>query len=159
MAERVSRVVDDLDTTINEIRATIFELSDAAITGGLRQAVLDLADELAPTLGARPRVIFNGQVDNMVPQPVADHALAVIREALTNAGRHARASRFAVNLSVADDLTLEVSDNGIGIQLPLDGQGGLGLGNLRTRAEKLGGYFEIEPADGGGTRVIWCVPL
>lgn len=159
MADRVGRVVDDLDTTINEIRGTIFELSNASIPGGLRHAVLDVADELAPTLGARPEVRFNGQVDNMVPQPVADHVLAVVRESLTNAGKHARASRFAVTLSVADDLTLEVTDNGVGIQLPADGQGGLGLGNLRTRAEKLGGYFEIKPADGGGTRVTWCVPL
>jgi len=159
MAERVSRVVDDLDTTINEIRGTIFELNGAAVPGGLRQAVLQLVDELAPMLGARPEVSFNGQVDNMVPQPVADHVLAVIREALTNAGRHARASGFRVNLRVGDDLTLEVSDNGKGIQLPPDGQGGLGLGNLRTRAEKLGGYFEIEPADGGGTRATWWVPL
>ena len=159
MAERVSKVVDDLDTTINEIRDTIFELSDAGIPGGLRQAILDLSDELAPTLGARPTVRFNGQVDNMVPQPVGDHVLAVIREALTNAGRHARASRFEVTLSVADDLILEVTDNGMGIQLPHDDRGGLGLRNLRTRAEKLGGFFEIKPADGGGTHATWCVPL
>ena len=159
MAERVGRVVDDLDTTINEIRGTIFELSNAAIPGGLRQAVLDLCDELAPTLGARPEVSFNGQVDNMVPQPVADHVLAVVREALSNAGQHARASRFAVTLSVANELTLEVTDNGRGVQLSSDGQGGLGLRNLRMRAEKLGGYFKVQPADGGGTRLTWCVPL
>jgi signal transduction histidine kinase len=90
---------------------------------------------------------------------VADHVLAVIREALTNAGKHAGASRFLVSLRVGDDLIVEVTDNGIGIQLATDGQGGLGLGNLRTRAEKLGGYFEVQPADGGGTRLTWCVPL
>jgi len=159
MAERVRQVVDDLDTTINEIRGTIFELSDATLPGGLRQAVLSLTNDLAPTIGARADVTFKGQVDNMVSQRVADHVLAVIREALTNAGKHAGASRFGVSLSVADDLLVEVTDNGIGIELPTDGQGGLGLGNLRTRAEKLGGYFEVQPADGGGTRLTWCVPL
>ena len=159
MAERVRQVVDDLDTTINEIRGTIFELSDTALPGGLRQAVLSLTNDLASTLGARPDVTFKGQVDNMVPQGVADHVLAVIREALTNAGKHAGASHFGVSLSVADDLIVEVTDDGIGIQVPPDGHGGLGLGNLRTRAEKLGGYFEVRPADGGGTRLTWSVPL
>jgi signal transduction histidine kinase len=159
MAERVRQVVDDLDTTINEIRGTIFELSDPALPGGLRQAVLSLTNDLAPTLGARPDVTFKGQVDNMVSQRVADHVLAVIREALTNAGKHAGASRFGVSLCVADDLIVEVTDDGIGLQPPSDGQAGLGLGNLRTRAEKLGGYFEVQPAHGGGTRLTWSVPL
>jgi signal transduction histidine kinase len=159
MAERIARVVDDLDSTINEIRDTIFELSNAAIPGGLRLAVIALANELAPTLGAQPTVSFSGQVDNMVSQRVADHALAVIREALTNASKHARASRFGVTLNVADDLTVEVTDNGIGIRQPLDDQGGLGLGNLRSRAEKLGGYFEVQASDGTGTRLTWSVPL
>ncbi len=157
MAERIDRVVDDLDTTINEIRGTIFDLGDAAISGGLRQAILTLADELAPTLGARPEVRFDGPVDNLVPQRAADHALAVVRESLTNAGKHARASQFVVNVSAGDDLLVEVIDNGIGILA--DAQGGLGLGNMRTRAEKLGGYFEVRAGDDGGTRLTWRIPL
>jgi len=159
MAERVTRVVDDLDATINEIRGAIFELGDDSLPGGLRQAVLALVNELTPTLGARPEVTFNGPVDNTVSQQVADHALAVVREALTNAGKHAQASHFIVALRVADDLTLEVIDDGVGIQLPPGNRTGLGLGNLRTRAEKLGGDFEVHSLDSGGTQLNWRVPL
>ena len=64
VVERVSKAVDELDDTITQIRSTIFELGDAALPGGLRQAVLHLADELAGTLGSRPEVRFEGAVDN-----------------------------------------------------------------------------------------------
>ncbi len=159
MAERVGKVVDDLDSTITDIRGAIFELSENAIPGGLRHGVLALAEELTPTLGSRPEVSFSGPIDNIVPRHIADHLLAVVRESLTNAGKHARASRFVVCLSVEDDLTLEVIDDGIGFQTPLGEQTGLGLGNLRSRAEKLGGTFEIRPVSTGGTRIIWRVPV
>jgi signal transduction histidine kinase len=158
VVERIDRAIDDVDATMNEIRTTIFELGDSSIGGGLRQGVLALANELAPSLGARPEVSFAGEVDNRVPQHVADHVLAVVREALTNAGKHSRANRFIVKLSVTDDVILEVVDDGVGIDPMTQGQG-LGLTNLRNRARKLDGTFEIRPSATGGTCVTWRVPL
>ena len=158
VVERVSRAIDDLDLTISGIRSAIFELSEAALPGGLRQAVLQLAEELADTLGVRPEVRFEGAVDNAVPQHVGDHVLAVVREGLTNAGKHSQASRYEVTLGVTDRVVLELLDDGIGIELPLTTPG-LGLINLRDRAEKLGGTFEIHPRDRGGARLVWAVPL
>jgi signal transduction histidine kinase len=156
--ERVSRAIDELDDTITQIRSAIFELGDAALPGGLRQAVLHLSEELAETLGSRPEVRFDGAVDNDVPQQVGDHVLAVLREGLTNAGKHAGATRYVVILIVTDRLVLEIEDNGTGIELPL-AQPGLGLINIRERAEKLGGSFEVHPGGDGGTRLVWTVPL
>jgi signal transduction histidine kinase len=156
--ERVERAIDDLDLTIVEIRSAIFELSEAALPGGLRQAVLQLAEELADTLGARPEVRFEGAVDNAIPQHLGDHVLAVVREGLTNAGKHAQASRYEVTVSVTDRVVIALLDNGSGIELPLS-KPGLGLNNLRDRAEKLDGTFEIQPRVGGGTSVVWSVPL
>jgi signal transduction histidine kinase len=157
--ERVDKAIDDLDTTITEIRTSIFELEDGSGNKGLRHGVLELAGELAPMLGARPGVVFNGPVDSGVPQHIADHLLAVLREALTNASKHAQATRFSVTVSVADDVNLEVVDNGVGVVLPLASSGGLGLTNLHNRAEKLGGRFEIQPVAEGGTRVLWSAPV
>ena len=156
--ERVSRAIDELDDTITQIRSAIFELGDASLPGGLRQAVLHLSEELAGSLGSRPEVRFEGAVDNDVPRHVGDHALAVVREGLTNSGKHSGATRYLVTLAVTDRLVLEVEDNGTGIELPLT-QPGLGLVNIRERAEKLGGSFEVHPGDGGGTRLVWTVPL
>ena len=158
VVERVSRAIDELDDTITQIRSSIFELGDAALPGGLRQAVLHLSEELEGTLGCRPEVRFEGVVDNAVPQQVGDHVLAVVREGLTNAGKHSGASSYVVTLVVTDRLVLEVQDNGSGIELPL-ARPGLGLVNIRERAEKLNGSFEIHPAPGGGTRLVWSVPL
>lgn len=157
MAARVDRVIDDLDTTIDLIRVAIFELGDR-LKKGLRSRVQALIEQLTPALGARPQVTITGPVDE-VPAVVATHLLAVMRESLTNSGKHAHAIRFAVVIRVADDLSLEVTDNGVGLP-PADRRGsGMGLGNLMNRAVKLGGTFEVATAEGGGTRVIWRVPL
>jgi signal transduction histidine kinase len=93
-----------------------------------------------------------------VSQQAADHLLAVLREALTNAGKHAGATRFRVAVSVGDELRLEVADNGVGISLPAAESQGLGLANLRHRAEKLGGTLEFQIPTDGGTLVVWTVP-
>jgi signal transduction histidine kinase len=159
VVDRVGKAVEDLDSTITEIRTTIFELGDSAIHGGVRHGVVGVVNELAPSLGSRPEVVFDGPIDTAIPEHIADHLLAVLREALTNAGKHAHATKFVVTLSVGSEVTLEVADNGKGIALLLEGGAGLGLSNLRGRAEKLRGTFEVQSAQGGGTRVIWCVPL
>jgi signal transduction histidine kinase len=157
--DRVGTAVEDLDSTITEIRTTIFELGDSTVHGGLRHGVLGVAEELTPSLGSRPEVVFVGPIDNAIPQHIADHLLAVMRESLTNAGKYAQATRFVVTLSVTSEVILEVADNGKGIKLPLEDGAGLGLSNLRDRAENLGGTLEIQSAQGDGTRVIWCVPV
>src|SRR5271163_4158293 len=130
VVERVSRAIDELDDTITQIRSTIFELGDAALPGGLRQAVLHLSVELEGTLGSRPEVRFEGAVDNAVPQQVGDHVLAVVREGLTNAGKHSGASSYVVALAVTDRLVLQVEDDGTGMELPMT-QPGLGVTNIR----------------------------
>jgi signal transduction histidine kinase len=159
--ERVNKAIDHLDTTITEIRTSIFELSDGGGRGGLRHGVLELAGELAPILGARPEVTFNGPVDSSVPQEVADHLLAVMREALTNASKYAHATHFIVSVSVLDDVTLVVEDDGVGIVFPLTpkAEDGRGLTNMRNRAQRVRGSFEIQAVDGGGTRVLWSAPV
>ena len=91
-------------------------------------------------------------------QQAADHLLAVLREALTNAGKHAQATRFRITVAVGDELRLEVADNGKGMALPAAESQGLGLVNLRHRAEKLGGTLEIRIPDDGGTLLVWRVP-
>jgi signal transduction histidine kinase len=158
IVDRVNKAVDDLDTTVTEIRTAIFELGNKAIAGGLRHSVFELTQEMAPLLGTRPQVVFNGAIDNAISQRIADSLLAVLREALTNAGKHANATSYIVTISVAEDVSLEVQDNGIGIEVPQAFGAGLGLVNLRSRAERLGGSFEILTGE-HGTRVLWRVPI
>ena len=155
---RIDKAVDELDATIAEIRSTIFELGESSVPGGLRQSIVQLCGEMAPTLGARPELSFHGPIDNTVPRQTGDHMLAVIREALTNAGKYANATVYRVVLRVEDDIVLEVTDNGTGFD-PASITAGLGLVNLRNRAEKLSGSFQVISDAGDGTRLIWTVPI
>ena len=87
---------------------------------------------------------------------LADHAEAVIREAVSNTIRHAKSTSMTVTVSVDDDLTIEVSDNGRGIGADITGSG---LTNLRRRAEDVGGSFSVLAAPDGGTHLTWRAPL
>ncbi|MFG2937012.1 GAF domain-containing protein [Streptomyces sp. NPDC048282] len=158
-SERVLRAVDDLDETIKIIRSTIFGLrarDDGAGTG-LRARAVRVAGEAAPVLGFAPSVRMEGLLDTDVPKEVADHVVAVLAEALTNIARHARAHRAEVVLSTdGRDLLLTVRDDGVGI--PPDGRRS-GLRNMAERAAELGGSLEWDCPDGGGTTLVWRVPV
>jgi signal transduction histidine kinase len=158
MLTRVTKAVADLDSTIDEIRTAIFELEVGMGDRGLRRSVLDLVDELSSLLGTRPEVTFMGLIDSGVSQQAADHLLAVLREALTNVGKHAYATHCHVTLVVNDSVRLEVVDDGTGIRHASGESGGHGLTNLRNRAEKLGGTLVLQAPSDGGTKLIWTVP-
>jgi signal transduction histidine kinase len=157
--ERVRRAVDDLDATIKEIRSTIFALQSPAPNAGegLRSAINQAVQAGAEALGFHPRLTFGGAVDALVPSHVGEQLLAVLREALSNAARHAEPT--AVDVEVDADPTrviLVVRDDGVG--LPEGGRRS-GLANLATRARDLGGTFEARNGSGGGTVIEWTVPF
>jgi len=110
----------------------------------------------AESLGFWPRLSFEGPIDAAVPDAVAEHLLAVVRESLTNVARHANASATEVSVSVGEDLVLRVTDDGTG---PQRGTRSSGLRNLRHRAESLGSTFAVNGRDGGGTHLEWPIPL
>jgi len=58
---------------------------------------------------------MEGWLDTRVPEPHAQHVVAVLREALSNVAGHAHASRTEVSLWVSGDLVLRVRDDGLGI--------------------------------------------
>ncbi len=159
IVERMEKAIDELDATMTEIRGAIFELSDVAGVGGVRRGLLALAKEMATFLGVQPTVTFDGPVDSSITEDLANDVLAVAREGLANAGKHARASTFLVTLTVGDDVALVVADNGIGMASSHSSRGGLGLVSMRHRAVVRGGSLELEEVASGGTRIRWRVPL
>ncbi|WP_405462028.1 GAF domain-containing protein [Streptomyces sp. NBC_00101] len=162
-AERVRRAVDDLDTTIRIVRSTIFDLRTADGSGrnGLRHRVSETALTAARALGFRPSVRIDGPVDTVVPDDVAEHVAAVAAEAVSNASRHARASRIDIVLTADEAVTLTVTDDGTGLddRAAAGRPGGGGLANMRTRAELCGGTLTVGRPAGGGTRITWSAPL
>jgi signal transduction histidine kinase len=157
VAGRIGDAINKLDETIRHLRTAIFNLEMTINQDGFRRMVFDLLHELTPVIGAVPHVTFTGLVDAAVSGSIADHALATLREALTNVGRHAAASHVAVTVAAGDDLRLVVVDDGRGMGGA--GADGRGLRNMRTRAERLGGSLELGTSREGGTRLIWHIPL
>jgi len=153
--QRLTDCVDDLQEVIQEIRTAIFDLhgSSSGVTR-LRQR-LDEAIAQFSTSNLRTTVQYTGPL-SVVDAALADHAEAVVREAVSNAVRHAGATTLTVNVAVSDDLCIDVVDDGIGIPTEMTGSG---LTNLRRRAEDAGGDFSIARPTTGGTHLKWCAPL
>lgn len=159
VADRLNRTLDDLQTIIEEIRTTIFQLKsqpDDGSDGGFRTRVQRLVADLTDNRDIVTTVRLHGPM-TAIGGELAEHAEAITAEAVSNAVRHSGASRLTVEVDVADTLTIDVSDNGCGI--PADNRRSSGLANMTYRAEHVGGSCEITDSAGGGTRVRWTAPL
>ncbi|MFI7065271.1 GAF domain-containing protein [Kribbella sp. NPDC050124] len=155
--ERISRAVDDIDATIRDLRAAIFELHHHPDESSLRADVHALVSEYTEPLGFRPELICTGPLDTAVPTTVRPQILAAIRESLSNVVRHAQASAVVVEVTVTpDDVVARVADNGIGLQ---DTDRRSGLRNLGQRAEALGGTVHLSANEPRGTILELRAPL
>ncbi|MFD8703434.1 GAF domain-containing protein [Kitasatospora sp. NPDC059648] len=157
--DRVLRAIDDLDETAKTIRATIFGLrlrESGPAASGLRTRLVDVVDRAARSLGFTPALRMTGLLDATVPAEIADAAVAVLEEALSNAARHARAHAVDASVAAEEDLSVTVVDDGVG--LPEGGRRS-GLTNLADRAAALGGTFTARTRPAGGTELVWRVPL
>jgi signal transduction histidine kinase len=158
VARRVQGAIEDLDATIAEIRAAIFDLQARGLAG-LRSEVLGVTRAAAGSLGFAPRVVFRGPVDSLVPDEISEHLLASLREALSNVVRHAGATEVQVTIDAGDHLEMTVVDDGVGIGPEGSVVHGHGLKNLAERALELGGEFELRPRPVRGSMLVWRVPL
>jgi len=157
IADRLNRTLDDLQTIIEEIRTTIFQLKPTAgQNADFRHRIARVIADLTGTRDIVTTVRFHGPMA-AVGGELAEHAEAVTAEAISNALRHSGAARLTVEVSVADIFTLDITDNGCGI--PADNARRSGLASMQYRAEQLGGTCDLSTPPGGGTRVHWIAPL
>jgi signal transduction histidine kinase len=154
-AAQLGRDVDELDSTMAEIRAAIFELhqQEDAPVSSVRSRVSDVVRQSTEGSGLRRDVRLRGGVDE-IPRELVPDLLAVIRELVTNVVRHASARRVTVMVSAGNKVRVIVTDDGVGIPAVTVRSG---LANLADRAERRGGRLT---AVGGpaGTEVRWVVP-
>ncbi len=177
---RVSDLLDGaqqgLEGAVRQIRATLRALDDAGVPPLVDRLRLEVASA-APLFPAPPRLevrIGDRVVDAAQSEQGdvaridgacaarAEHVLAVAREGLANAARHARARQVVVRLAVAAGPTgrvvVEVEDDGVG--LPPQRDRASGTRNLAARAEQSDGLFSLGPApSGSGTLLRWSAPL
>ena len=158
LPDRLGAQVDELDATIRQVRTTIFGLHDTgAEDAGLRTKVLAVVAATGHLLTEPPAVSFRGPLDLLVDPPMHEDVEAVVREGLSNAGRHARARTVEVVVQAdPSSLVVRVCDDGVGLAGRTRRSG---LDNLRVRAERRGGSLVVGAPDAGGTRLTWTVPL
>ena len=164
VAERVTRAVDAMDETIKEIRGTIFALQarDEEARRDTQANIVRIVEEMTAMLGFAPSLRLGAGLRSLGNGELAEQALVVLREALSNVARHADASSVDVTMDVDKDgyLTVTVADNGNG--LSREGRRS-GLRNLTERAAEFGGELRLSPAEPGasrpGTRLEWRVPV
>lgn len=152
--QRLDTAVDDLHGVVQDFRTAIFDLRRTPTDViGLRQRLDDLIGRLSGDLATT--VQYKGPL-SVVEGTLAQDAEAVVAEAIINAVRHTAATKLTIAVEVADDLRIDVIDNGKG--LPDHTTEG-GLMNLRERAELGGGVLDVGSASGGGAHLRWVVPL
>ncbi len=152
--ERIDRIIDDLDSTIADIRKTIFSLGNKEAT--FKSMIIETIDNSAQFLGFKPKLSLSGHVDILVNHQLGEHLLAVLKEALSNILRHAKATEVKVHLQVDQYITLTVEDNGRGMEG--NEKRGFGLSNMEERAKLLSGSFDISASQLGGLMIKWSVP-
>ena len=112
---RLNRTLDDLQTIIEEIRTTIFQLkSRSGNDGGFRHRIQRVVADLTENRDVVTTVRMHGPM-TAIGGELAEHAEALTAEAVSNALRHSGASRLTVEISVADMFVLDIIDDGCGI--------------------------------------------
>jgi PAS domain S-box-containing protein len=152
--ERLNAAVDDLHAVVQDFRTAIFDLRGRPTDGtGFRQRLDEVIGRLSEDLATT--VQYKGPL-SVVEGALAEEAEAVVAEAINNVVRHAAATKLTIAVEIADELCIDVVDNGKGLP---DDITEAGLMTLRQRAELAGGTLNVGSAAGGGTQLRWVVPL
>lgn len=157
---RVEAIIDAQDRIVQRLRATVFALKPPV--GDERTARAVIADVLAEAergLGFAPSLVVAGPVDDIVVGPLLEHVEFAVREAVSNAARHAGATRIVVTLRADREcVEVTVSDDGVGPGAAVATGRGDGLRNLDRRAAWFGGSCRLTTGRQGGAELRWRVP-
>ncbi|NTW40803.1 MAG: GAF domain-containing protein [Cellulomonadaceae bacterium] len=175
----VEDALDNVDATVRQIRSIVHALRDPDASAPLAERLRREASLARTGLGFAPSLVITvddrvldsaasregdaGALDDRVDDDMADDVVAVVREGLANAARHARATAVAVHMVLEGEgptgsVTIVVEDDGAG--LPPERERRSGTENLAARARRHGGTFTLgETSEGRGTLLTWRVPL
>ncbi|MCI3273225.1 sensor histidine kinase [Streptomyces cylindrosporus] len=162
--EHTGRAMDLARHSLGEARRSVHNLAPVALENdGLPEALKKTVAEWGERTGVRAEFTVTGTAEQL-HEEVSATLLRIVQEALSNAARHARATRVGVTLSyLGDEVILDIRDDGTGfdpLALPARSHaGGFGLDGMRARAERIAGTFTVESEPGHGTALSARVPL
>jgi signal transduction histidine kinase len=149
--EDAGHIATAAERALDESRRAIAALT-RPVDEPLEIALAQAAEEVANRVGARVQC----DLDHSVAVSIAtrEALVRIVREAVTNAGRHGKANLVTVELSNGRGLSLRIADDGSGFD-PAEAEGGRGFGivSMRERAQAIGGRFSLESAPGEGTAI------
>lgn len=155
-ALQMAELREQIRTVITDIRRVVYDLRPPALDElGMLPAIREQAAQFS-TEGLQVTVETPDHLPAL-PAAVEVAVYRIVLEALTNIARHAHARHGCIRLNLADELQIEVTDDGVG--LPPQHRAGVGFTSMRERATELGGACVVEPVIGGGTRVLARLPL
>ncbi len=160
-AENAQKLVlelrEEVHDAIADIRRLVYELRPPALDElGLAGALRQLATQWTTSNGLEVAIKANEPLPPL-PAAVEVAAYRIAQEALTNVAHHAQAHQCLIRVDPAEELMLEIIDDGIG--LPAKPHASVGLRSMRERAAELGGTFNAEKVPTGGTRISVSLPL
>lgn len=159
--EQCASIIHRVDGTLSAVRRIATDLRPSVLDElGIAAALEWLGQVFEARTGID--VVMELSIDGgVIPDDLGSSAFRILQESLTNVARHARAAQVSIRLRQTDELlTLEVSDDGIGIPAErLEGTTSLGIVGMRERALACGGQFSIHGMAGVGTSVLLKVPL
>ncbi|MFQ5656680.1 MAG: GAF domain-containing protein [Candidatus Methylomirabilales bacterium] len=159
--QRLSKAMSDLNGVIKEIRNYIFDLRpDRSRSRTLKQVLEDAAKELRVNTLIEADLVVDELKENLSPQQLLQLS-QIVREAVANIIKHAKASSVTVHVFAKDDhFFLSVWDNGVGyVPGKVQGKSGQGLRNMVQRAGGMGGRLFVKTAPEEGTRLTVRIPL
>jgi signal transduction histidine kinase len=155
VAESTGSLAAAAERALDESRRAIAALT-RAVDEPLEVALVQAAEEVAGRVGVQLRVdVCEGA---KVTPDEREALIRIVREAITNAGRHGGATSVSVELTNGHGTLLRIADDGSGFDPRRTRVGGFGLVSMRERAEALGGRFTLCSEDGGGTKIEVRLP-
>ena len=157
---KIAGIIDLLDTTVRSVRRISSELRPALLYDlGLVAAIEWQLREFEKRSDIKT-VFMEPAEELKLPDPVKNGLFRIFQESLTNAGRHANATKIVVSLKQNNgQLILSVEDNGQGFDKDKIGaKQTLGILGMKERCQMMGGNFEIRSVPAKGTVVIAAVP-
>lgn len=154
---RVDAAIDSLQASIRELRNFIYGLRPETLDGSdVAAGIATLTEQFGHNTLIEVELDVDAEAGRELSTEHGAELLKLVREALSNAARHSKASRLIVTLGRTDGhLTLAVADDGIGFDTAAPVAAGHdGLGNMQARAEATGATMVVKSGAGRGTRII-----
>ncbi len=156
---QLGRVMDNLNETIQDIRRYIFDLRSDMPDADLPSGVERLLRDFRINTLLETTLQVTGTPVEILSMERRRHVFQIVREALANTARHAKAQWVSIQLDYKSDvLDVTIADDGIGMETLLVSKG-YGLRNIRERARLLDGTLRIESAPGEGVTLHLTVPI